>query len=441
MRSITAPNATDGCTWYDYYSFYGVAVDTVNSEVWVSGYENYSFGCDCATGDPCTGLSTQGFLRAYARTGGALRFITGASTGLDVPALTGVGVNTTNNEVYFANDTLNTVVTHSRTAAGNVSPLRTLVGSATGLSTPGGLAYDSGRLELVTANSATSTVIVHARTASGDTAPLRTLGYTGNLRQPRAVALSFERDELFVANAGSNTIGVFPRSSNGDVSPSRVISGTNTGLTSVQGLAINPVTSELFVSDAASIKVFSLSASGNVAPLRTITGAATNLGNGLKGIAVSAARGEIAVALSSNASTAIFDATANGNVAPKHLLGGGGVMATTGLNAPSAVLIDDLNQELWVACTGNNSVRVFVVDAEGATAPKRSAIQGASFTGLSSPQNMVLDLVAGQLFVANAGDHSIRVFSRLAAGDVAPLRILQGASTALAGPTGLSEGN
>ncbi|HEY3448288.1 MAG TPA: Ig-like domain-containing protein [Myxococcales bacterium] len=442
LRSFTMPNSTDGCTWWMYENFMGVAVDPVNNEAWVSGYESYSFGCDCATGDPCTGQSSQGFLRAFNRTTGVVqRTIWGASTGLDVPAITGVGVNTANGEVYFVNETLGSLVTHGRTSNGNVAPLRTLSGAATGLSTLGGLAYDSGRLELVTAASGSNALLVHARTASGNTAPLRSVAYGGNLSAPRAMALSFERDELFVANTGGSTIGVFPRGSTGDAVPTRVISGANTGLTSIQGLALNPATSELFVSDGASIKVFALAASGNVAPLRTISGAATNLDFGPRGIAVSAARGEVAVALASNAATAIFDVSASGNATPKHLLGGGAALATTGLSTPSGVLIDDANQELWVSCTGNNSLRVFAVDAEGATAPKRPAIQGAVSTGLSSPRNLVLDLIAGQLYVANGGDHSIRVFNRLGSGDVPPLRTIQGAATSLAEPSGLTECN
>lgn len=85
--------------------------------------------------------------------------------------------------------------------------------------------------------------------------------------------------------------------------------------------------------------------------------------------------------------------------------------------------------------TGNKSVRVFDLEADGDRLPLRSII-GAN-TLLRSPRQM---LVSGnELFVAD-GDtgRAIQVFSTSADGDVAPLRSLSGSNPGFADPDGLA---
>jgi len=61
-------------------------------------------------------------------------------------------VDTANNELLVVNQVTNSVTVYARTASGNVAPLRTLSGAATGLSNPIGLAVDTVNNELAVGN-------------------------------------------------------------------------------------------------------------------------------------------------------------------------------------------------------------------------------------------------------------------------------------------------
>jgi len=115
----------------------------------------------------------------YARTANGhtapLRTISGAATGLN--GATGLAVDTVNNELVVSNIFGNSVTVYARTANGNVAPLRTISGAATGLNGPLGNAVDTVNNELAVANfvPGSSSVTVYGRTANGNVAPLRTL--------------------------------------------------------------------------------------------------------------------------------------------------------------------------------------------------------------------------------------------------------------------------
>jgi 6-phosphogluconolactonase (cycloisomerase 2 family) len=123
-------------------------------------------------------------------------------------------------ELFVANVNTNSITVYSRTAGGNIAPLRTLSGATTGLSNPDGLAVDLTNNELVVANFTNSSVTVYSRTASGNTAPLRTLGgpATG-LGSPRGLALDLTNNELVVVNGGGS-VTVYSRTASGNTAPS-----------------------------------------------------------------------------------------------------------------------------------------------------------------------------------------------------------------------------
>ena len=92
-------------------------------------------------------------------------------------------------------------------------------------------------------------------------------------------------------------------------------------------------------------------------------------------------------------------------------------------------------EEIYVADLNNVRVNVFVRTASGDVVPLRS-IQGPS-TGLSNPAGIAVDEVHGELFVTNSNIGAITVYPLAADGDVAPLRTLQGAATGLTNPNGI----
>jgi DNA-binding beta-propeller fold protein YncE len=209
-----------------------------------------------------------------------LRTISGAATGLTVNTV-GLAVDTVNNEFFVAIGLpTNSVLVFARTANGNVAPLRTISGAATGLNSPYGVAVDIVNNEVAVTNLSGNSVTVYARTANGNVAPLRTIsGAATGLNSPTGLAVDTVNNELVAANIGSNSVTVHARTANGNVAPLRTISGAATGISGPFGLAVDTVNNELavvnFIPGNSSVTVYARTANGNVAPLRTLQGAAT----------------------------------------------------------------------------------------------------------------------------------------------------------------------
>lgn len=284
-------------------------------------------------------------ITVYSRTANGnvapLRTLTGAATGLSFP--NGIAVDLVNNELIVANGGNSSIAVYARTASGNVAPLRTIVGAATGLNTPEGLAVDTVNNELAVANLGGTSVTIYARTASGNVTPLRTIvGAATGLSAPVFLALDTVNNELAIANAGATSVTVYARTANGNAAPLRTLSGAATSLNFPEGVAIDTVNNELFAVNGAnsasgnSVTVYPRTASGNVAPLRKISGASTGI-CGPFGMAVDAVNNELAVANSNSCgnSVVVFARTANGNVAPLRTVAG----AATGISVPASVAI------------------------------------------------------------------------------------------------------
>jgi hypothetical protein len=78
-------------------------------------------------------------------------------------------------ELFVADLGATAITVYARTAGGDVAPLRTISGAATGLSGPFGLAVDAAHDELLVTDFGTSAVTVYARTATGNAGPIRIL--------------------------------------------------------------------------------------------------------------------------------------------------------------------------------------------------------------------------------------------------------------------------
>jgi DNA-binding beta-propeller fold protein YncE len=152
----------------------GIAVDTVNDEIFVANENSNS-------------------ITVYARTAegnvAPLRTLSGASAGFAHP--TAVAVDIENNELYVAYFSSSSIAVYSRTASGDEVPLRTIAGASTGLNGPNGLIVDVGHNEIIVSNFHAVSITVYSRMASGDAAPLRTLSYpSSGSRNPKGIAMA-----------------------------------------------------------------------------------------------------------------------------------------------------------------------------------------------------------------------------------------------------------
>ena len=326
-------------------------------------------------------------------------------------------------ELFVANSGNSSVTVFPRTANGSVTPLRTISGGATGLDGPFGLSVDTVNNEVAVANNTGTamSLTVYSRSANGNVAPLRTIqGAATGLGFPIGVVVDTVNNEI-VADSDNLSVTVYSRTANGNVAPLRTISGGATGLISSQLIAVDPVNNEIVVADAFgsdSIKVYSRTANGNVAPLRILSGGATGL-SVPHGVFVDTVNNELVVANRGDHSVRVYGRTANGNVAPLRIIGG----AATGLNGPTGLAVDTINNEIVVASSFNNTVRVYSRTANGNVAPLRvissSGLQGPLGLGISigpAPGAVVptLDsrgLIALTLLLAAIGAFAIRRMS------------------------------
>jgi DNA-binding beta-propeller fold protein YncE len=194
----------------------GIAVDTVNDQIFVTGYWN------------------DNSITVYGRTDSgnvtSIRTISGESTGLSNP--NGIAVDTVNNHVFVANGGNDSITVYGRTDTGNIAPVRTIAGTSTGLSNPNGIAVDTGNNQVFVANYGNNSITVYGRIDSGNVAPVRTIsGANTGLGNPKGIAVDTINNQIFVANYGNNSITVYGRTDTGNIAPVRTISSTSTSNT------------------------------------------------------------------------------------------------------------------------------------------------------------------------------------------------------------------
>ncbi|MBI2816807.1 MAG: hypothetical protein HYX72_07690 [Acidobacteria bacterium] len=116
------------------------------------------------------------------------------------------------------------ITVYSRTASGDIAPLRTIQGSRTGMNLPLGIFLDSVSGQLIVANSGDDSVLFFDRNANGNAAPVRVLkGPATNLKGTSGVFVDTKRNELWVTNWENHTATVYPRTAQGNVAPLRLI--------------------------------------------------------------------------------------------------------------------------------------------------------------------------------------------------------------------------
>ncbi len=308
-----------------------------------------------------------GRITVYSRTANGdvapLRTISGAATGLQNPR--GLAVDPVNNQVFVVNvdtDDANgppqppTVTVHSRTANGNIAPLRTITGAATGLQSPIGLAVDTGINEVLVANFGSPiegqpplpAITVYARTASGNAAPLRVIsgpatGLDGAAFPVVAATCPPVFDFDFSANAYARCFRDLLRGD--EITAGQDLGGTGHTSLNVRGSSGSTPTTWLTVYDATpaspavgpTFGVQTLCADVLTVPFNNIKGAGLvallNEGKGNKGLA-------LVIHEAGNTDT-LFLATLDGDPAQKGKL-------TTLASVPlSTALVDGISGKSW----------------------------------------------------------------------------------------------
>ncbi len=101
------------------------------------------------------------------------------------------------------------VTVYSRTAEGDVAPLRKIQGPKTKLNLPLGVVVDTKRNVILVANDQSHEVLAFSRTAQGNVAPLYIIaGPATGLKNPGAFFLDTVNDELWVTNWGDHSVNI-----------------------------------------------------------------------------------------------------------------------------------------------------------------------------------------------------------------------------------------
>ena len=320
-------------------------------------------------------------LSIFDQTGHLLRTIsgdaTGDKTGLNNPV--GVYVDTTNNEIGVANSGNNSITIYDRpTTTGNfnLSPeptdttKPTVIGTATGLSSPAGIYVDTTNNEIGVANSGNDSITIYDRNtilnpdSSGNVLTKRPSisGYFTGLSKPMGIyAYTVNNfDEISVANNGNNSITTYNRLDTQDTAPLRII-GFQISTKLTAGISATdttiPVSSITGFPASGVIQIENEELSYTGVTSNSFTGAA----RGLSGTTPAA----------------------HPNGAP--VVGGG----LTGLNRPKGLYVDTVNNELGVANSGNNSVTIYQRNVIGVSKPYSDP---TSPLGVTPPKTFTIDL-------------------------------------------------
>jgi hypothetical protein len=128
----------------------------------------------------------------------------------------------------------------------------------------------------------------------------------------------------------------------------------------------------------------------------------------------------------------VFARLANGNVAPKRVIEG---QATNLSRTMHGIAYDAIHDEIVIPVALGGAVLVFKADAAGEVPPLR-AIQGTR-TRLVRPHTVAVDPVNNEILTADPSNRAIFVFDRMANGNVAPKRVISGEKTGLLDIVGL----
>jgi len=292
--------------------------------------------------------------------------------------------------LYVLNDTNNnpSITVYGMGASGNVSPIRTISGSHTGLDGPADIAVDRNQNIYVTDPPA-EYVTVYGSGASGNVFPTQVIGGPKTLLSvPAGIAVD-AAGNIYVANAyrlsGPQRVTIYAPGANGNVAPTRIIEGFRTKLDDPEGLALdsggNLYATNYFINS--SVTVYPPGASGNVKPIRIISGRQTRL-SAPRDIGLDATANIYVVnSAQPDGPITIYAPGSKRDVKPSRTLQGKKTM----LDYPTGTAVDP-NQELYVANALSNAITVYAAGGSGNVTPIRT-ISGSN-TGLDGPSGIAI---------------------------------------------------
>ena len=294
--------------------------------------------------------------------------------------------------LYVTNWQGQSITVYPTGASGNVQPIQTIAGAATGIDLPYDVALDASDNIYVT-NFDNNSITIYAAGATGDVAPIgRISGSNTDLLDPEGIGIDPINGNIEVLSlngpSGSPSILIFPPGSNGNVAPSEVIEGSKTGLGDPVFLALD-ASGNIYDSDVNSyVDVYAAGSTGNVRPMRKIKGGLTKLAIPL-GLTLDSSS-NLYVANNEKSSVTVYAPEANGNVGPIQFIKGG----KTKLDDVHDVAVDG-SDTIYASngageprCTTCSFVAVYASGATGNAAPVK-VIKGRK-TGLDGPAGMTI---------------------------------------------------
>ena len=286
-----------------------------------------------------------------------------------------------------------------------------------------------------------------------DVAPLRVL----KDQDPtfNTLFVDLKHDEILVGNDAQETLQVYSRSANGIVAPLREIKGEKTFITYPGQVIVDSAHDEIISigNDIADlITVYPRTAVGNVTPIRRIDGKKPQIRfNRSWGMSLDTQHDELFVSHQKRNQISVFARTAdtekNPKLVPKRTIHG----PATQMAEPHGIFVDPKANEIYVLNLGHKvdeegglpvgsvtdpSITVYPRNGSGNVAPLR-VIQGAN-TKLDNAKPIFVDSQHHEIIVADGSPtDAILVFDQKANGNVAPVRVLQGSDTGLSNPSGV----
>jgi hypothetical protein len=297
-----------------------------------------------------------------------------------------------------------------------------------------------------------SYVTVFPLGSNGDVAPISTIdGAATGLAGSRAIALD-SKGNIYVGNdfaadarvAGSSVV-VFSAGSKGNATPIATIAGPHTGLHTIHSIAVDSsgsiyVGTYITNNGPAGVEVFAAGSDGDVKPRAIIAGRSTKLQNTF-GVAVDM-KGMLFVANASEGDgVVVFPALSNGNAIPSAV-----ISETDAGNGPVGVALDRRGN-IYIANAARRDVpagiRVYAAGSNGDALT--IATIGGSNTGLDGRNIRAIALDSKEnLYVTSDGRDgmigSVTVFAPRSNGNVKPIAVISGDNTGLSGGAGIAIG-
>jgi hypothetical protein len=260
-----------------------------------------------------------------------------------------IDVDETTGDVVL--QTAGSIAVYGSAPAGDLAPVSAITTAATGLESPGGIAFDRASNELLVANNGVfpSITAFDADADGAGVTPKRSLQVddASTIFAPPNVLFDDARGEMIYAGGADSQISFYARGASGNDAPLRVIGGSNTQIFEVSSIAQDA--DSLVVNDANTIRRFSKTfTDGNEAPLNSFT--TPFVING--GVAIDGSE----IFVTNDQGVAVYDAAATGSATP---------LRTLNLQGATQVMLDHATGELFVMDVFGNFVQVFPRSASG----------------------------------------------------------------------------